>query len=59
MTRQPDGRWTLVRPVPPGLRQLVVRMDGGAWQAPAGLGTTVDEFGATVGVVLVPARGTP
>jgi hypothetical protein len=52
-----SGRyWELVLPagVEPGTQRLLVRVDGGAWVAPANLPTVEDDFGARVGLLVVP-----
>ncbi len=41
-------------PLPPGLRRLAIRVDGGAWLAPAGTRRVFDEFGSEVGLLIVP-----
>lgn len=46
--------WRLVKPIAPGPHRLALRIDGGAWQAPANLPTVRDEFGGIVGLVTVP-----
>jgi hypothetical protein len=49
----PNGWWTATIPISPGTYQLNVRVNGGAWDVPAGALQSVDEFGARVGVVNV------
>jgi hypothetical protein len=53
LTRTGDV-WRLEAHLAPGLRRLNVRVDGGAWSVPAGATLTHDEFGATVGTIVVP-----
>ena len=48
------GAWTVSLPVSSGVHQVNVRIDGGEWIAPAGLTTVRDEFGGSVGILLVP-----
>jgi hypothetical protein len=48
------GRWEVALRVPPGPRRLNVRVDGGAWQVPAGVTRVVDGFGTDVGILVVP-----
>lgn len=48
------GAWTISLPVTSGVHQVNVRVDGGGWIVPAGLATVRDEFGGSVGVLLVP-----
>lgn len=47
-------RWELAAPLPPGLRRLAIRVDGGPWVAPAGTRRTFDEFGGEVGLLIIP-----
>ena len=49
-----DDRWRLAVPLPPGVRRLAIRVDGGPWLAPAGTRRVFDEFGSEVGVLTVP-----
>lgn len=53
---KPDasGWWQVVLPGEKGLHRLRVRVDGGAWTAPAGVAASRDEFGDPVGMVIVP-----
>ena len=53
LARGDGGWWSLVLPLAPGSYQLNVRIDGGAWEVPAGTTPTMDEFGTRVGQVLV------
>lgn len=49
-----DGsRWRLRLPVPPGVHRLNLRIDGGAWQVPPGIGRGSDEFGGEVGILTI------
>jgi hypothetical protein len=41
-------------PVTSGVHQVNVRIDGGEWIVPAGLTAVRDEFGGSVGILLVP-----
>lgn len=55
MTRAPSaGTWATSLPIASGVHQINVRIDGGAWIVPAGLTTIRDEFGGSVGILLVP-----
>lgn len=56
LERERGGWWSVVHVLPPGVRQLAVRADGGAWQPPPGFPVTRDEFGETVGVIVVAER---
>lgn len=49
-----NGAWVLPLAMAPGPHRLVVRVDGGEWQAPANLPSIDDELGARVGMVTVP-----
>ena len=51
LTPAEAGWWTVALPVGPGMYQINVRQDGGAWTVPAGLQAVVDEFGTRVGVI--------
>ena len=44
----------LERPIPPGLHRVAIRIDGGAWTAPANLPRVNDDLGGVVGLVSVP-----
>jgi hypothetical protein len=48
-----DGSWEARLPLAPGLHQLNVRVDRGAWGPPPGLMTTSDGFNGTVGVLII------
>jgi len=47
------GWWQCALPIAPGLHQVQVRIDGGAWQPPPGLPTTQGDFAGTAGVLVV------
>jgi hypothetical protein len=47
-----DG-WRVLLPISPGLHRLAVRIDGGAWRAPAGTRAIASEFGGEVAEVVV------
>lgn len=52
---RPDGdRWVVGLPLEPGVYRINLRIDGGAWTAPPGLPLLSDEFGGTVGILVVP-----
>jgi hypothetical protein len=53
LTAAPNGWWSVVIQITPGVAQMNVRLDGGAWTVPAGATAQTDEFGAPVGVVIV------
>ena len=48
------GRWEVRLTTTPGAHHVVVRIDGGAWAAPANLPRIDDELGGTVGLLVVP-----
>lgn len=52
--RQVEGQWRLDRRLPSGLRRLNVRIDGGPWAVPTGATAIEDDFGQTVGMIVVP-----
>jgi hypothetical protein len=54
LTSGGDDRWEWAVPLPPGVRRLAVRVDGGPWLAPAGTRRVFDEFGSEVGLLIVP-----
>lgn len=51
---RPPGTWSVSLPVTSGVHQVNVRIDGGEWSVPAGLTAVRDEFGGSVGILLVP-----
>ena len=53
LTRSANGSWTVVTRITPGVRQMTVRIDGGAWSVPVGASAEIDEYGAPVGVIIV------
>lgn len=55
LTADGAGAWQLVVQLPSGPQRLMVRVDGGAWQAPANLPSLEDtELGGRVGLVTIP-----
>ena len=54
LTPVSGDRWALALPLPPGVRRLAIRVDGGPWLAPAGTRRVFDEFGGEVGLLIVP-----
>lgn len=54
LTRAPQGHWEVVLPLPRGVHRMNVRVDGGAWVAPAGTARIADDYGGAVGVFVVP-----
>lgn len=51
---QPAGTWAITLPVSSGVHQVNVRIDGGPWTVPSGLTPIRDEFGGSVGILVVP-----
>jgi hypothetical protein len=51
---QPSGSWAISLPVTSGVHQVNVRIDGGEWVVPEGLTAVRDEFGGSVGILLIP-----
>jgi len=49
----PDGWWTWSLPLKRGKYQMNLRVDGGDWTVPPGLLSMIDEFGGTVGLLVV------
>lgn len=51
-----DGRgwWVTSLPIASGTHELNVRVDAGAWGVPPGLTVLRDEFGGTVGLLVIP-----
>lgn len=48
------GSWVVSLPISSGVHQVNVRVDGGQWAVPAGLTAVRDEFGGSVGILLIP-----
>ena len=49
-----SGRYRLAAPLPAGMWRFNVRLDGGPWGVPEGAALEADEFGGSVGVLVVP-----
>lgn len=47
------GWWAVTLPINPGKYQMNLRLDGGKWLVPPGLLSMLDEFGGTVGLLVV------
>jgi hypothetical protein len=48
-----NGWWTIQLPVSPGIHEVNVRINGGSWAVPQGLPRKSDEFGGSVGVLVI------
>lgn len=53
MVAMPDGWWMVTLPVRSGTHQVNVRADSGSWEVPPTLPTLRDEFGGSVGLLVV------
>ena len=53
LERAADGWWAATLPIQPGKYQMNLRVNGGKWQVPPGLLSMMDEFGGTVGLLVV------
>jgi hypothetical protein len=53
LARAGDGLWALTLPVTPGKYQMNMRLDGGQWLVPPGLLPMLDEFGGSVGLLII------
>jgi len=53
LERASNGWWALTLPIGTGKYQMNLRLDGGAWLVPPGLLSMLDEFGGTVGLLVV------
>jgi hypothetical protein len=51
---QGGGWWTLIVPLSRGAHEVNVRVDGGGWLVPPGLISSTDEFGGSVGRLIIP-----
>jgi 1,4-alpha-glucan branching enzyme len=47
------GSWSTTLPIRSGKYQMNVRVDGGPWIVPPGLLSMLDEFGGTVGLLVI------
>lgn len=54
LTKLAGGWWSAILPLASGTYQLNVRTDGGAWIVPPGLALLKDEFGGSVGLLVIP-----
>ena len=53
LQRTGDGWWMAALPLKPGQYQMNVRVDGGKWLVPPGLLPLQDEFGGSVGLLVL------
>jgi hypothetical protein len=53
LQRWGQAGWRALLPISPGLHRLAIRIDGGAWRAPAGTRPIASEFGGEVAEVVV------
>jgi hypothetical protein len=53
LTRRRGNSWEVTLPIERGTHQLNVRVDGGEWGIPPGIGASRDEFGGVVGLLVV------
>jgi hypothetical protein len=49
-----EGGWRVERVIPPGPHRVAIRVDGGAWIAPANLPRIDDDLAGPVGIITVP-----
>lgn len=55
LTKGADGRWSTTLPLKPGIYEMNLRVNGGRWTTPPGLPSKNDEFGQSVGLLIVPS----
>ena len=53
LARARGDQWEIVLALPRGTHQLNVRVDGGPWGVPPGVGTAPDDFGGVVGLLVI------
>lgn len=54
LARTPAGSWEVVLPIPAGVHQINVRIDGGPWTVPGGATRLAGDYGDDVGTFIVP-----
>ena len=54
MTQTESGRWEITLPIPVGVHQVNVRIDGGPWTVPGGTTRLAGDYGDDIGTVMVP-----
>lgn len=47
------GWWSVALPITTGIHELNVRLNGGQWTVPPGLMEKHDEFGSSVGLIVI------
>ncbi|MGH7568985.1 MAG: glycogen-binding domain-containing protein [Gemmatimonadales bacterium] len=52
--RTAEGIWEIALAIAPGIHRINVRLNGGEWLVPSGARVAEDEFGGTVGLLVVP-----
>ena len=52
LERAGGDRWQTTVMLEPGVHQVNLRIDGGAWMPPPGAPTTADGYGGTTGVMV-------
>jgi 1,4-alpha-glucan branching enzyme len=53
LTSATDGSWAVTLPLKSGHYQMNIRVNGGPWRVPPGLLSMVDEFGGSVGLLII------
>ncbi len=53
LSRLNDHTFEITLPIAPGVHRLNLRFDGGPWLVPGGMRAEEDEFGGTVGVLVI------
>jgi hypothetical protein len=53
LERTSDGSWSATFPIDRGKYQMNLRLDGGKWLVPPGLLSMLDEFGGSVGLLII------
>lgn len=51
--RAGEDTWEVTLPVSPGLHRFNVRADGGSWTVPLGYAVQSDDFGGSVGILII------
>ena len=53
LERERGDRWEIVLPLERGTHHINVRVDGGEWGVPPGIGVAPDDFGGVVGLLVI------